>query len=208
MLQQFRHGTIIFTLLGGYVGTVTGISDIGFLGDSKPVLILVATALVTIAIVLEIQNFKDGKPFYMGLEEDSHKAMEKLLRKNGKAVIFTVDLSFARDNQSTMDALLRKAELGELTLCVPRLVREADLASQRGADVHVYADASWTPKSRFTMIRYNQDDSEVYFGHYISTTVFVIECFRHGSVPHVLAEDLARLTSQRFPSINDPRNRA
>jgi hypothetical protein len=204
VIHKFRSWTTLVTLLGGYAGTITGIASIEVLGSTRPVFYLLATFLVAIALVLEIQALQESKPFFKGREEDSHGAMTKLLQKNGRAVIFTVELSFARDNPTAMDALLRKAEHGELTLCIPHMVPQAEVAARHGADVHVYADASWVPTSRFTVVRYHQHDSEIYFGHHVSPGVFVIECFRYGSVPHVLAEDLARLTIQRFARDGGP----
>lgn len=106
----------------------------------------------------------------------------------GRVAIFTRDMSWAQDCKKTMALLRKKASRGELVVCCPKKIEL--LNSVPGAEVHVYDKARFTPRARFTIVRYENNEARVAVGRKIGRD-HVIDEYAPGDHPAFsMAEDL------------------
>ena len=123
--------------------------------------------------------------------------MKRWVANEGRVVVFTNDMSWA-DHGDVQQALLRKAQAGDLRICAPKPSERVGQLMAQGAKVSYYDQVNFVPQSRFTIIRHGRSDSVVAIGRNVDG-VHVIEEFAVGAHPaYALASDLVDLV-ERLP---------
>lgn len=184
--------------------TVNGLSVAGLLrlytgyawdGKEHPV----ATAMTVILLCLiayfyfdDIRSLFKDRPKRFDFESDKLKNyMHKWVSRTGRTTIFSRDMTWARQSD-TKKVLCRKASNGDLTVLVER---ETDLTNElkaAGATIVPYGHLGHVPKSRFTIVGFEQRGARVAIGAPIKDK-HVVEEFQAGA--HALfdvTEDLVK----------------
>ena len=89
--------------------------------------------------------------------------MKQWLRAGGRCAVFTRDMTWASDAQIT-ELLIAKAKSDEISIFCPietPFIRELRLV---GADIFTYGDLDINPRSRFTVMHWQQDGARVAVG--------------------------------------------
>jgi len=107
------------------------------------------------------------------------------LSTSGRVAIFSRDLTWVTRGSSAETILLKKAQANELTLFVKTETKVTQLLKGQGADVRLYSGKSFNPKSRFTILNYQNSGTRVMVGapcgdrhvikHYGSEDVEVVD---------------------------------
>jgi len=127
--------------------------------------------------------------------------MLRWIKGGGRVAIFTRDMSWAQKCKKMLAVLRDKAKRGDLVVCCPKRIPLLDHLP--GAEVHVYEEARFTPRARFTIVRFENDEARVAVGRKIGTD-HVIEEYAPGDHPAFsMAEDLVRFAR----AIAEPANR-
>ncbi len=150
----------------------------------------IGTAAALLLIVCEaIEHFRTAPKRFRDNKKINHY-MRNWVSRNGRAVIFSRDLSWANDDK-TKSILVNKAERDELIICLSKATQLSNELKQRGAKIVEYG-TDFVPKGRFTIVDYEKDGARVAIG-LKRGDVHTIEEFRSGSHPmFAVAEDLAR----------------
>ncbi len=182
------------------------------------VIIIVVLALVLNKILsnneveIDFKNFKISlkhstnnnfteKVFETEAEINDH--MSDILMKANPA-IFTVKMGFTEERQ-TKETLRAQARKQDLILYLPRMIDFAQELKDLGATVIIYGDDRFTPKSRFTIVRSNQHDAQMYFGYTRSDNKHVLRIFsatNEGPTFHV-TNDLLEIIKTYIVPINN-----
>ena len=118
------------------------------------------------------------------------------IENGGRVAIWTRDMSWA-DDDKVAQLLRRKAERGELTICLPREIPKSDELKQIGAEVFAYG-ASQAPDSRFTIVNYEQAGSRVAVGRRSDNRHIIQEFAAADEHPaFYMAYDLVRMVRER-----------
>ncbi len=120
------------------------------------------------------------------------KYMYKWISQDGRAVIFSRNLSWINDKKIET-LLLSKAKSKELTICLPERLSLVEGLEEAGAEICVYPELQYDPEVSFTIIRQGRMDARVAVGRTIKRK-HVIEEFGLGEHPvfHV-ANDLTNV---------------
>jgi len=96
-------------------------------------------------------------------------------------------------NPITEALLTRKANAGELIICMPEMISLADQLEKAGAEIYVYPTDGYEPASRFTITEFARAGSRVAVGRG-KGDLHIIETFDSGDHPSFyLAQDLINL---------------
>lgn len=118
------------------------------------------------------------------------------IEHGGRVAIWTRDMSWA-DDDKVAQLLRRKAERGELIICLPREIPKSDELKQSGAEVFAYG-ASQAPDSRFTIVNYEQAGSRVAVGRRSDNRHIIQEFAAADEHPaFYMAYDLVRMVRER-----------
>jgi hypothetical protein len=121
-----------------------------------------------------------------------NRYMQDWLSSGGRAVIFSRDMSWAEDS-ITYELLKRKAEAGELTVCVERSMPLIERLEKAGAKVTIYGQLDFVPRSRFTIIDFEKEGARVAVGAKINGH-HTIQEYQNGEHPFFgVAEDLIKI---------------
>lgn len=156
--------------------------------------LLIFAALSSIGlVVLEIISQRSRRVFDKGDNEGIKQYMHSWIAHGGRVAIWTRDMSWA-NNSGTRGLLKKKAERGELILCLPEqnaLTKELEAA---GAEVCAYGTQQLeSPSSRFTIVFFGRDGSRVAVGRADSDTHIIDEFAASDNPAFYLAEDLIKL---------------
>ena len=97
----------------------------------------------------------------------------KQLSCPGQVAIFSRDLTWATSNSEAEKTLIKKAEKGELTIFVKDPPAITDKLKAAKAKIRQYTAKGFNPKSRFTILKYQNSGTRVMIGapqdenHYI-----------------------------------------
>jgi hypothetical protein len=121
------------------------------------------------------------------------KYMSAWVKKTGRTVIFTRDMSWV-DTESIKNDLRIKARNKDLLLCLPDNTDFSSELKLLGAEVYIYKDINFTPKSRFTFINYDTPYSKVAIGRKDKNHIHYIEEYSiENTIEFFLAQDLVNL---------------
>ena len=110
-----------------------------------------------------------GRPrsFDRSTESGKQGISEHLIRQlssSGRVAIFSRDLTWVTRGSSAETMLLKKAQANELTLFVKTETKVTLFLKAQGADVRLYSGKSFNPKSRFTILNYQNSGARVMIG--------------------------------------------
>lgn len=111
--------------------------------------------------------------------------------QEGKAAIFSNDLTWAREDGRIKDVLLNKARRNELILCLPKQIPLTEELQKAGAQVYTYEHLHVVPESRFTIVKFGRGDATVAIGRRTKDGKHQIEEIANGEHPSfAVANDL------------------
>jgi hypothetical protein len=162
-------------------------------------LLAVFVASTAFIVVLEIVEWAKARPRRLRREGQIKRYMERWIAQGGRTVIMSRDMSWA-DEDATKRLLRKKAEHGELVLCLQRDSEQLKYLRDAGATLSTYGHLDFTPRSRFTIIDFEKDGARVAIG-VRDKGVQVIQEYQSGSHPlYSVAEDLVRLIQRLEPN--------
>lgn len=111
----------------------------------------------------------------------------------GRVAIWTRDMSWA-DDEASKGLLIKKAEKGELIICLPAHTPFSEELEKKGGEIYAYGmDLLSDPSARFTIACYGRDGSKVAIGR-AKADKHIIEEFDSGSHPAFnLANELVQI---------------
>jgi hypothetical protein len=189
---------IIAGIVLGYTGSFSDLWKVSRVGPS---LAVVGGIFVIILIFLEVSEYLDGSRTSFKEERETWPYMCNVVSQSSPA-IFSVRMSYT-EREDVREVLRRRAEAGDLTIYLPRMIPFAEELRRLGATVKIYAEnLDWIPQSRFTFVRHTRHDAELYFGHSKGDR-FIIERFKASDddPAYWLARDLIELIN-KFELIN------
>lgn len=128
-----------------------------------------------------IISFKN-KPKKYSKKVDIDEYMFNWISQDGRAVIFTRDMSWA-DSIGMIDMLKAKANKQELTIVMSHSTNLTNELKAYGAEIVLYGGVDFIPSSRFTIIRDGRSDARVAIGRRYSNGEHVIEEFDNSTHP-------------------------
>jgi len=199
---------------GTAVGCLIGIAAWSGHTGWRVALAIVVVLGAAYALINEIQIYRKemGRPYRTPAR--INRFMFDWIGDRGHVVVVSNDMSWVSENVYTTpikrmwhwirqtkshtirELLEEKAQKGELTVCLPKRIDLSDKLKLEGARVATYEALDFVPKTRFTIVRHGQQDSEVAIGRKVRG-VHRIEVFEIGHHPAAaLAEDLANIILQ------------
>lgn len=154
---------------------------------------LIIFLLYAFLVFYEISTL-DGKRIFKQSDSTSiKKYMLNWIAYGGRVAIWTRDMSWANDD-SSKDLLLKKAQSGELIICLPTHTSFSKELEEKGGEIYVYGmELLSDPSARFTIAFYGRDGSKVAIGR-ARADKHIIEEFDTGSHPAFnLANELVQI---------------
>ncbi|WP_421507598.1 hypothetical protein [Erwinia rhapontici] len=154
---------------------------------------LIIFLLYAFLVFYEISTL-DGKRIFKQSDSTSiKKYMLNWIAYGGRVAIWTRDMSWANDD-SSKDLLLKKAQSGELIICLPTHTSFSKELEEKGGEIYVYGmELLSNPSARFTIAFYGRDGSKVAIGR-ARADKHIIEEFDTGSHPAFnLANELVQI---------------
>jgi hypothetical protein len=167
----FRIAIIVISF-GGCIPTFVAVKKPSWVA---PALIAVLGVAVAIVCWHEVRTWLRERPARFREAVKIRRFMQQWISREGRVTIYTRDMSWANDEQRTLQLLSEKAERNELCICLPRQIALTRRLEAQGATVHTYEALAHAPSARFTIIRHGRQDAQVAIGrseddaHTIST---------------------------------------
>jgi hypothetical protein len=155
-------------------------------------IIIILSTFAALALTWrEIRDIiREGPKTYKS-KEKINRYMCRWVSSGGRVVIFSRDLSWAGEEE-VRDVLARKAERGDLTVCIENDIQLTSYLKTRGARIVTYGGLGFVPKSRFTIIDFEKEGARVAVGVHENGS-HIIQEFRSGAHPFfAVAEDMVR----------------
>ena len=156
------------------------------------IFLILFTLASSLIIYLDVKN----KPKSYKNGQQINKYMYNWISNIGRIAIFTRDMSWSNEKR-IRDKLLEKARAQELIICMPQANEFADELRRNGARIVEYSQINYTPQSRFTIVRYQRNDSKIAIGRTDENGKHIIQEF--GSAQHPLfyvAQDLVNILTK------------
>lgn len=163
-----------------------------YFGPPSKLIAWLALSIVVITLLLQIWKiiFDPTRTICRNVLEVNRK-MLSIVAEDGNTCILSRNLSWA-DGQGLMDALLRKAKSGDLTLFVNQENKASSKLKEAGAKVVLYKGS--IPKCRFTIKGHGSAHSRLYIAKANSPSHHVIHLHSEkDDVTLRLAEDLIHM---------------
>jgi hypothetical protein len=130
----------------------------------------------------EISTAEGKRVFKQSEPESIGKYMLHWIAYGGRVAIWTRDMSWANSDKS-QSLLRKKAEDGELIICMPAHTDFSKELEAKGAQIYVYGKELLSdPSARFTIAYYGRDGSKVAIGR-AQADKQVVEEFNSGAHP-------------------------
>lgn len=157
--------------------------------------IIIICIIFVAAVAWEIVNYRLSSPIrYRFFKQTRIKRfMRRWLMSGGRAVIFTRDMTWASES-AIEEALREKARRHELTICVEHMFPLAEQLQADGADVVSYGELDVVPRSRYTIIDFQNDSARVAVGGSVGHH-HVIQKFRNGEHPFLESQTTSQGSS-------------
>jgi hypothetical protein len=191
--------TIVFQLLsilGSFASMVGVVVKMRMPGEPwtllQALLLIAASILVVVAGILIVRNYLRSRPKSMSVGPKVNEYMYNWISQGGLVAIVSRDMSWA-SSETIRDLLRKKAELGELVLCLPEETELSRELSKVGAKVYTYPELQYTPESRFTIINKGRMDSQLAVGRSRGSRHYIEEFSRGEHPVWSVADDLVNL---------------
>ncbi|WP_020602575.1 hypothetical protein [Spirosoma spitsbergense] len=153
--------------------------------------LFIAISLVICAGYVIHEIISAPKKYKTELEINNY--MKNWIKKPGRTVIFTRDMSWVNNREIEND-LMNKSRNRELIICLPKHTLFTSVLVQEGAEIYTYEHLNFTPKSRFTFINYGSNSSKVAIGRKDDDHNHIITEFTtKDTIEYFLAEDLVNV---------------
>ena len=151
------------------------------------------TLLLLGFIVTELKQRKRYRVYRRSNSKAIRRYMRKWIEPGGRVAIWTRDLTWAAEDDGSLEMLKRKAENNELILCIAVENELSKGLRAAGAEVCFSGDLLESPACRFTITNFERDGSAVAVGSPVGDK-HVIEEFGAGDHPaYHMAMDLVRV---------------
>jgi hypothetical protein len=192
---KMRLVGIIILQLSAYASILGLYFTVSPFSEKRPnwhwVMLAIFAILCLMVIVREVKNHLARGPKVYGDPKKINKFMRGWVSSGGRALVFSRDLSWARDPE-TKEVLMKKALAGDLTIYLEKDIPISDEFKRAGANIITYDRSGHIPRSRFTIIDYEKDGARVAIGCSRNGKQ-IIEEFESGGHPlFAVAEDLAK----------------
>ena len=196
----------------------------GSLTPGQTAFLVLTLVFIFLVIIFDIRAFLLTQPRSYSSSVFINAYLYDWIDKGGRVVIFTRDMSWANDSVPTWprlqrllshlpflritfrqkelkSLLIKKAQAGDLRICLPTMIPLAKELQQAGADVFCYEALNYLqPESRFTIINWGRMDMHVAVGRRVNNK-HVIEEFSVGQHPvFSVAKDLVEILSRLPPA--------
>ena len=115
-----------------------------------------------------LRAFKERPRSFDRSSEDGTSAISDYLIEqlscSGRVAVFSRDLTWVKRGSSAEAIFLNKSQANELTLFIKTETDVTRFLKTQGADVRIYSGKSFNPKSRFTILNYQNSGSRVMVG--------------------------------------------
>lgn len=180
----------ISTIIGilGFLFPLLDIKDIEF--SLLQIIFIVISILICLSYII-YEFFNRPKKYKDNLSIKNY--MREWIKKTGRTVIFTRDMSWVDDNE-IKNELISKARSNDLIICLPKITDFIQILKDHGAEIYTYENLDFTPKSRFTFINYGSNSSKVAIGRKDEKhNHFITEYTTKDTIEYYLAEDLVNI---------------
>jgi hypothetical protein len=201
-MKLIKTLTVIATIILGWFGSVPTILTLPVSKEAAHLLVFLSGVFVVILVFAEFHDYWKNKPHSFKHERDTYPFMCNVV-SNASPIIFSVRMSYAV-REDVREVLRQRASEGDLTICLPRMVPFAQELKNLGATIYIYADEDFTPQSRFTIVRHDRGDAQMFYGHEVNGK-FIIQHFRAADQEpaYFLARDLINIVKhQATPKSN------
>lgn len=156
----------------GTIGTIIGaatVIDFEKYSLWGNIFFIVAVGYGAIFFALDTLKILRDRPrsFDRSTEKGRNSISQHLIRQlssSGRVAIFSRDLTWVTRGSSAETMLLKKAKANELTLFVKTETEITQLLKAHGAEVRLYSGNSFNPRSRFTILNYQNSGTRVMVG--------------------------------------------
>lgn len=195
--------TILLVQLGQYVGLVSLYLSIIPISETDPlsarpwwhyVLAAIYTAATIYVAYCEIFEYLETRTKEFTNVKKINDYMKSWILKGSRVAIFSRDLSWAQqDEPEIQEILLKKARRRELYVFVEHETEFTNTLKSEGAEIRTYGPLQHIPRSRFTIIDFEQAGARVAIGQKRNNK-HVIQEFQEGFHPcFSVAEDLVKV---------------
>lgn len=183
---------LCFNIIFSVVGWISSIIALYELGNFKPEIQGAVTCGVIILsicyIVVQIHSFKkfNCNSSIHNTQEGVNKYLLNWLKKGGRTVIFTRDLTWVNIERTPeiFEILKKKAENDELIICLYRKTEVTNELNKLGAKIYVHELSESQLKSRFTIVDYGTNNPKITVGTRNNNGQFVNERYDMNSNPN------------------------
>jgi hypothetical protein len=133
-----------------------------FLIASKPLsMFLISFAIIggVIAICIALYENRIKKGLIFKSDKEINSFMHRWISNSGRTIVFTRDMSWAKDSKEIQGLLKTKAQKDELSIIIPDRNELINELEKNGAKIFDYKELDYVPESRFTIIKYGQASS-------------------------------------------------
>lgn len=127
------------------------------------IILMLATLLLVWTVILIVRDYVRTRPHIMPIGPKIQQYMYSWINQGGRVAMLSRDMSWAHE-QKVNDLLKRKAQKGELCLCLPKHTTISEELKALGAEVHTFPEINFTPESRFTVINKGRTDAQLAVG--------------------------------------------
>lgn len=143
-------------------------------------------------IIMEIRSHRGHRAFRLIDKSRIQGYLLKWISQRGRVAIWSRDLSWATDGEARK-LLCKKAEAGELIICLPKSQPITDELEKLGAEICIYNSKSEDPSSRFTVAFFGQDGARVAVGRPSGEFHLIDEFYSDQDPVFHIASDLIQL---------------
>lgn len=187
----------VFIKWFSHIGTLLSLIGIIFAYSKDNKLwmgILIAFALIAfiVTIVSEYRLHKKAIHSFKN-DQEINQYMIKIIKEEGRAIIFTNDMSWAENNQYVKKILEEKSKKKELNIILYDRSLMTDSLEKLGANIFTYGETGYIPTTRFTIVKAGRIDSKVAIGKKVRGKHLVEEFSAEDGYPLHIAKDMSNL---------------
>lgn len=158
------------------------------------IVVIVATVTIVPGVAMIFWPDHSIRRYDLHDTQKINRYLFQWIDKGGRVAIWTRDMSWV-DQSEMMPMLCKKAEDGELIICLPRRIEKSDQLESHGAEVIAYGTLD-TPSMTFTIANYGRRGSRVAVGSRSGNKHIIQEFSAEEHPAFHLASDLVRLVRE------------
>ena len=160
------------------------------------VLITLSGLLMIVAVIWVLKPDAATHTYRVSDQAGINRYLYRQIDSGGRVAIWTRDMSWA-DTEKMTELLRRKAQRGQLIICLPQEIPQSDELKQIGAEVFAYG-ASPATDYRFIIVNYGRAGSRVAMVRFGAKFHWIQEYAAADEHPaFYMAHDLVRMVQER-----------